>query len=178
MYVTYIYTRFSFCIHLVFTLFLPLCSVSLTKSPNPQSVCLVPTSSFSNLSFLCSAIGSPLHFFLIRATISPPLCSALVSGGLRVDLVRQMVWEWQRDRKARRQWGVSIPRVSWSWSSKKCLIRCHPFPCATRGRNKKLTWNRSQIGDILCWLPVLPRHYSGFTINGEPEYQNTWCHLF
>lgn len=63
------------------------------------------TSSFGNLSFLCSALGSPLHFFLIRASFSPPLCSALVSGGLRVDLVRQMVWEWQRDRKARRRGG-------------------------------------------------------------------------
>lgn len=125
------------------------------------------TSSFGNLSFLCSALGSPLHFFLIRASFSPPLCSALVSGGLRVDLVRQMVWEWQRDRKARRRGGgeereqTAVPGVSWSRSSKKYLIQCHPFPCATRDRNKKLTWNWAQIGGVLRWLLVLPRHYSG-----------------
>lgn len=85
------------------TLFTSLLSFSFQESK--PTVCRVPTSSFSNLSFLCSALGSPLHFFLIRASFSPPLCSALVSGGLRVDLVRQMVWEWQRDRKARRRGG-------------------------------------------------------------------------
>lgn len=147
------------------TLFTSLLSFSFQESK--PTVCRVPTSSFGNLSFLCSALGSPLHFFLIRASFSPPLCSALVSGGLRVDLVRQMVWEWQRDRKARRRGGgeereqTAVPGVSWSRSSKKYLTQCHPFPCATRDRNKKLTWNWAQIGGVLRWLLVLPRHYSG-----------------
>lgn len=92
----------AFFFSLVFTLLLP----PLLSCHSPfycqflsnnckLSICLAPSSLFGTISFLCSMITLTVYFSFFCASLSPPLCSAPVSRGPRVDLVREMVWKWQ-----------------------------------------------------------------------------------
>lgn len=84
---------------------LPLSSSPITQNSKSQSISLVPHSAiFLFLFFPVSSVMVPaVCSSLICASLSPPLCSALVSRAPRADLVRNSVrmTESMKRRKAR-----------------------------------------------------------------------------
>lgn len=88
---------FAFVSSSTFTLFVNFSPIIQNSKSLYISLILIQHSFFP----FCSVIALTVYFSLIRASPSPPLCSALVSRGLRADLVREMAWEWQSAKGTR-----------------------------------------------------------------------------